>query len=190
MQAASDPIAALATPRGESALAVIRASGAGCVGLLAPLFRGRIDLRSSRSHTLHHGALLDGGERIPTRTLVSTVPSGPNPLVAALPCRKERGRILTDPYLGVPDYPGVWALGDCAFIVDSRTGEPCPPTAQHAIREARCVGDNIVASLRGTPKRSFAFNALGKMGALGHRRCSASSSPASSPGGSGARCTS
>ncbi len=64
MQAASDPIAALATPRGESALAVIRASGAGCVGLLAPLFRGRIDLRSSRSHTLHHGALLDGGEPI------------------------------------------------------------------------------------------------------------------------------
>lgn len=115
------------------------------------------------------GALLDGGERIPTRTLVSTVPSGPNPLVAALPCRKERGRILTDPYLGVPDYPGVWALGDCAYIVDSRTGEPCPPTAQHAIREARCVGDNIVASLRGTSKRSFAFNALGKMGALGHR---------------------
>jgi NADH:ubiquinone reductase (H+-translocating) len=115
------------------------------------------------------GALLDGGERIPTRTLVSTVPSGPNPLVAALPCRKERGRILTDRYLGVPDHPGVWALGDCAWIIDSRTGEPCPPTAQHAIREARCVGDNIVASLRGTPKRTFAFNALGKMGALGHR---------------------
>ena len=29
-------------------------------------------------------ALLAGGERIATRTLVSTVPSGPNPLVAAL----------------------------------------------------------------------------------------------------------
>ncbi len=64
MQAASDPIAALATPRGESALAVIRASGAGCLELLAPLFRGRGDLRTSRSHTMHHGALHDNGEPI------------------------------------------------------------------------------------------------------------------------------
>ncbi len=64
MEAASDPIAALATPRGESALAVIRASGTGCLALLAPLFRGRTDLRASRSHTLHHGALHDDGEPI------------------------------------------------------------------------------------------------------------------------------
>ncbi len=60
MLAASDPIAALATPRGESALAVIRASGAGSLDLLAPLFHGRADLRGTASHTLHHGTLVDG----------------------------------------------------------------------------------------------------------------------------------
>jgi len=114
-------------------------------------------------------ALLEGGARIATRTLVSTVPSGPNPLVAMLPCRKERGRMVTDAHLELPDDAGVWAVGDCALIIDSQTGQPSPPTAQHAIREARCVANNIVASLRGTPKRSFAFKALGKMGALGHR---------------------
>ena len=114
-------------------------------------------------------ALLEGGARIATRTLVSTVPSGPNPLVAMLPCRKERGRMVTDAHLELPDDAGVWAVGDCALIIDSQTGQPSPPTAQHAIREARCVADNIVASLRGTPKRTFAFKALGKMGALGHR---------------------
>ena len=114
-------------------------------------------------------ALLEGGARIATRTLVSTVPSGSNPLVAMLPCRKERGRIVTDAHLELPDDAGVWAVGDCALIIDSQTGQPSPPTAQHAIREARCVADNIVASLRGTPKRTFAFKALGKMGALGHR---------------------
>ena len=54
-------------------------------------------------------------------------------------------------------------------MIDSRTGQPSPPTAQHATREARCVAQNIVASLRGTAKRPFAFNALGKMGSLGHR---------------------
>jgi len=114
-------------------------------------------------------ALLASGERIATRTLVSTVPSGPNPLVAALQCQKDRGRIVADAHLELPDYPGVWAVGDCAHIIDSRTGQASPPTAQHATREARCVAENIVASLRGTAKRRFAFKALGKMGALGHR---------------------
>ncbi|HYB41622.1 MAG TPA: FAD-dependent oxidoreductase, partial [Candidatus Methylomirabilis sp.] len=114
-------------------------------------------------------ALLEGGGRIPTRTLVSTVPSGPNPLVSALPCRKERGRLVTDEHLQVPDHPGLWAVGDCALIIDHQTGRPSPPTAQHAVREARCVAHNIAATLRGAARRTFAFKALGKMGALGHR---------------------
>jgi NADH dehydrogenase len=114
-------------------------------------------------------AFLAGGDRIATRTLVSTVPSGPNPLVASLSCRKDRGRVVTDSHLELPEHRGVWAVGDCALVIDSRTGQPSPPTAQHATREARCVAQNIVASLRGTAKRPFAFNALGKMGSLGHR---------------------
>ncbi|MGH7308091.1 MAG: FAD-dependent oxidoreductase [Candidatus Rokuibacteriota bacterium] len=126
-----------------------------------------------RLNTRLHGAtaeaaLLDGGERIPTRTLVSTVPSGPNPVVAALPLAKEKGRIAVGPELEVAGHPGVWAVGDCASIRDAKTGEPCPPTAQHAIREARCVARNVVATLRSTPRQAFAFKALGKMGALGH----------------------
>jgi NADH dehydrogenase len=127
-----------------------------------------------RLNTRLHGATMDaallaGGERIPSRTVVSTVPSAPNPLVAALPCKREKGRIVVDRHLQVPDYPGVWAVGDCAWILDSRTGEPCPPTAQHAIREARCLAANIAATIRGTCRTAFAFNALGKMGSLGHR---------------------
>ncbi|MBI2158768.1 MAG: cyclic nucleotide-binding domain-containing protein, partial [Candidatus Rokubacteria bacterium] len=114
-------------------------------------------------------ALLAGGERIPTRTLVSTVPSMPNPHVAVLPCKKEKGKIVVDGHLALPEYPGVWAVGDCAWILDARTGEPCPPTAQHATRQARCLAENIAASLRGAPKQAFSFTALGKMGSLGHR---------------------
>jgi len=92
----------------------------------------------------------------------------PNPLVAMLDCKKDRGRIVVDQHLELPDYPGVWAAGDCAFITDAKSKEPAPPTAQHATREARCVAENIVASLRGGSKRAFAFSALGKMGSLGH----------------------
>jgi NADH:quinone reductase (non-electrogenic) len=127
-----------------------------------------------RLDTRLHGAtadaaLLEGGERIATRTLISTVPSMPNPLVAALACKKERGRIVVDQHLAVSDHPGVWALGDCAWSLDAKTGEPAPPTAQHATRQARCVAENIAATLRGAPRRAFSFRALGKMGALGHR---------------------
>jgi len=114
-------------------------------------------------------ALLAGGDRIATRTLVSTVPSGPNPLVAMLPLKMDRGRIVVDAGLEVPDRPGVWAVGDCAAVPDAKTGGLCPPTAQHATRQATQVARNIVAALRGEPKRAFAFTALGKMGSLGRR---------------------
>jgi tRNA modification GTPase len=54
-----DPIVALASPPGESAIAVIRTSGAACFSILSPLFRGTVDLAHSTGHTLHHGILLD-----------------------------------------------------------------------------------------------------------------------------------
>lgn len=114
-------------------------------------------------------ALLEGGDRILTKTLVSTVPAAPNPLVVALPCKKEKGRIVVNKYMEVVDYPGVWALGDCAWVVDHKTWQPCPPTAQHATRQAACLAKNLVASLREQPKQAFSFEALGKLASLGHR---------------------
>ena len=113
-------------------------------------------------------ALLKGGERIPTKTLISTVPSSPHPLVTALPCRKEKGRIVTNEFLELPEFPGVWAVGDCAWVIDQKSGQPCPPTGQHAIGQAKCTAANIAAAIRGTPRRAFAFSGVGKMGALGH----------------------
>ena len=113
-------------------------------------------------------ALVDGGERIPTKTLISTVPSAPHPLLAALPCRKERGRIVTNEFLELPEFPGVWAVGDCAWIVDHKSGQPCPPTAQHAIRQAKYIATNSVAAIRGTPRRAFTYSSLGTVAALGH----------------------
>src|ERR1051326_8106714 len=115
-------------------------------------------------------AMLSGGERVPTKTLVSTVPSAPHPILAALPIKIERGRIVVNEYLEVPDAPGVWALGDCAAVPDVlQPGTFCPPTAQHALRQGTRLGKNIVATLRGEPKQRFEFKALGKLAGLGHR---------------------
>jgi tRNA modification GTPase len=52
-----DCIAALATPPGKAALAVIRLSGRGCVEKLAPLFSRPEKLLKAKAYTLHYGSL-------------------------------------------------------------------------------------------------------------------------------------
>jgi NADH dehydrogenase len=73
-----------------------------------------IRLTTRLSGATAESALLAGGERIVTKTLVSTVPSAPHPILASLPVKTERGRIVVNEWLQVPDHPGVWAVGDCA----------------------------------------------------------------------------
>jgi NADH dehydrogenase len=116
-----------------------------------------------------HEAILSDGTRIPTKTVIATIGTAPNPVLTALPCKKERGRLVVDAFLEVPEYPGVWAVGDCAWIIDRQTRAPCPPTAQYAVREGKCVAKNILALIDGKPKSPFSFSALGILGSLGHR---------------------
>jgi NADH dehydrogenase len=112
---------------------------------------------------------LSDGTRVPAKTVIWTAGSSPNPLIAALPCKLDRGRILTDEYLQVPDWPGVWALGDCASILDSSTGRPYPPTAQHALRQGQTVAKNILAAIRSGTKNPFSFSTLGLLASIGRR---------------------
>jgi NADH:ubiquinone reductase (H+-translocating) len=113
---------------------------------------------------------LSSGERISTRTLIWTAGVSPNPLLATLPCpHGKRGQIIVNELLEVPGHMGVWALGDCAEVPDQRTGRPCPPTAQHAVRQGRLVAENIFAALRGGRKKAFAYNPLGVLASLGRR---------------------
>jgi NADH dehydrogenase len=114
-------------------------------------------------------AVLKGGERLPTRTLVSTIPSSPHPLVDALELPKSKnGRLLVDAQLKVEGTDNIWSLGDGASI-PTPDGGWCPPTAQHATRQAEVVAHNIGVALRGGKPKVFDFKGLGKMGSLGHR---------------------
>lgn len=113
---------------------------------------------------------LSNGEKIESSTLVWTAGTACNPLIRTLKCKKERDRIIVDKHLEIPDYKSVWALGDCAYIVDPSKGKPYPPTAQHAIREAQIVAHNICASINGTSKKAFRFNMLGQLAAIGRRK--------------------
>lgn len=126
-----------------------------------------IRLEASVSRMSERGVELKSGECLAARTVIMTAGVAPNPLMASLPvARNPRGRILTNPYLQVTPYPGVWAIGDCACI-PSPIGPPYPPTAQHAIREATVLADNLVAAAQGRPVRPFRYESLGTMASLG-----------------------
>ena len=93
--------------------------------------------------------VLNSGEEIQTDTLVWTAGTKPNPLIEDLPAEHDgRGAISVDGNLSVPGHGGLWALGDCAAVTDTKTGEPCPPTAQFALRQAYALAHNIHASVR------------------------------------------
>jgi NADH dehydrogenase len=116
-----------------------------------------------------HIVTLNNGMQIPTRTLVWTAGTTPNPLLNTLPCPKDKGKITVDATLEVPGYPGVWGLGDCALVPDKTTGKFCPPTAQHALRMGKTLAHNVAAHIRGEQKKEFKFATIGLLASIGHR---------------------
>src|ERR1700722_2521410 len=114
------------------------------------------------------GVVLSDGSFISTMFVVGTAGTSPSPQVSSLPCQKRCGRVITLPAFGVEEWPGVWALGDCARVPDGKGGFH-PPTAQHALRQDKTLGGNIAAAIKGTQKKDFSFSTIGQLAAIGHR---------------------
>ncbi|MFQ5920431.1 MAG: NAD(P)/FAD-dependent oxidoreductase, partial [Nitrososphaerales archaeon] len=113
---------------------------------------------------------LSDGTVIPSHTLVWAGGVTPDRLVASLPCEHDKGgRVVADGHLEVRGRPGVFALGDCASIIDPGTGRSYPPTAQHARRQGRIVARNIIALIRGGSKAAFDYRTRGMMAKIGRR---------------------
>jgi NADH dehydrogenase len=115
-------------------------------------------------------AILKDGERIETKTLISTVPSSPHPLISSISTlpKAKNGKIEVDEHMQVLGSKELWAVGDCA-AVPLVTGGMCPPTAQHATRQGATAAENIFAALANEPPRKkYVFTGLGMMGSLGH----------------------
>ena len=111
---------------------------------------------------------------IPTKTLIWSGGVSPNSLITNLTCEHDKsGRIVVDKYLEVPQFKGVYALGDCAYITDLYTGKPYPPTAQHAIREGAVVAKNIISTIaderRLDEREAFNYKTKGMMASIGKR---------------------
>ncbi|QNP71818.1 NAD(P)/FAD-dependent oxidoreductase [Streptomyces roseirectus] len=134
-----------------------------------------IDLRLNTrlDSCLHRTAVLSDGSRFPTRTIVWTAGVKPHPLLAAtdLP-RTDRGRLTCTPELTIEGTTHAWAAGDAAAVPDTTAapGTHTAPNAQHAVRQAKTLADNLVRSLHGRPLTPYAHAYAGSVASLGFHK--------------------
>ncbi len=124
---------------------------------------------ASAKEVTAHGVQLTNGRFIPSRTVLWTAGVVASPLAGHLGAETEKGRIVTGADLTVPGLPGVWACGDAAAVPDltGSDGAVCAPTAQHAMRQGRHLGKNLVAALRGGRPAPYRHPDLGMVVDLG-----------------------
>lgn len=117
---------------------------------------------------------LSDGDQFGADTIVWTAGVKANPLVGDtdLP-RNARGNITCEPTLRVVDgekvVEGAWSAGDGAAVPDltAAAGTMCAPNAQHAVRQARRLADNLVATLRGKSLVEYRHKYVGSVASLG-----------------------
>src|SRR4051795_4848907 len=116
-------------------------------------------------------AVLSNGEQFDTETVVWTAGVRANPLLEQtdLP-RDDRNRLKCTAELRVEGVSGAWSAGDCAAVPDLASDDPnatTGPSAQHAVRQAKVLADNIIASLRGEPLKPYKHAYAGSVASLG-----------------------
>jgi NADH dehydrogenase len=117
---------------------------------------------------------LSDGVTISCNTLIWTGGISPNIIIKNLACDHDKsGRTITNNHLEIMGYKDAYAIGDCACIRDPRTGNPYPPTAQHALRQARVAANNIISVINGgsaaDAKKTFDYKTKGMMALIGQR---------------------
>jgi len=114
-------------------------------------------------------ATLADGARLPTCTVIWCAGIAPNPLLTRLGLPTDPGGwLLTEPDLRVRGRDDVWAIGDCAINPDPQ-GRGYPATAQHAVRQAEALANNLGRVLRGQDPRPCVIRSPGALAAIGCR---------------------
>ena len=136
------------------------------------LRKRRIDVRlNTRLESCVGGhVVLSDGEELETETIVWTAGVKANPVLARtdLPL-DDKGRVRCRADLRVEGVEGAWAAGDCAAVPDltAGAGATTSPSAQHAVRQAKRLGDNIALVLNGREPQVYAHKHVGSVASLG-----------------------
>jgi len=129
-----------------------------------------IYIETSMDSCVDQHVVLKNGVEADASTIVWTAGVKPNPVLNnfGLPLG-PRGHVDTAPTLQVQGFDYVWAAGDNAQVPDLAVGEGawCPPNAQHAVRQAIVLGDNVISGMRGFPQAEYKHKNLGAVAGLG-----------------------
>jgi len=108
-------------------------------------------------------------EAIQTKTLVWTAGVTPVDTIKNSIFKTEKGKIIVNEFLEIPDFPGVFAVGDCCQTIDPITKKPYAPTAQLAEAHAKIAAHNLYALIRNKQKKNFEYKSKGQMAIIGKR---------------------
>jgi len=108
-------------------------------------------------------------EAIQTKTLVWTAGVTPVDTIKNSIFKTEKGKIIVNEFLEIPDFPGVFAVGDCCQTIDPSTKKPYAPTAQLAEAHAKIAAHNLYALIRNKQKKNFEYKSKGQMAIIGKR---------------------
>jgi NADH dehydrogenase len=129
-----------------------------------------IYIETSMDSCVDQHVVLKNGVEVDAATIVWTAGVKPNPVLAnfGLPLG-PRGHVDTAATLQVQGFDYVWSAGDNAQVPDLAAGEGawCPPNAQHAVRQAAVLGDNVISGMRGFPQQEYKHKNLGAVAGLG-----------------------
>jgi NADH dehydrogenase len=155
----------------EAAGGILPEIGTGLGGYALERLRRRgIEVRlDTRLDSAEGGVMaLSNGERFEAETLVWTTGVRAHPLLSRLGLPiDDRGRLVADEFLRVRGTEGAWTAGDGAAVPDVAEGGLCPPTAQHALRQARLLADNVVRTMEGRVPKPFVYRTRGGLVSLG-----------------------
>jgi len=140
------------------------------------LLRRRLDIRlGTRLESCVDGVVkLSDGDQFAADTIVWTAGVKPHPMLRGtdLPLDDKR-RVTCLATLQVADsgqvVEGAWSAGDSAAVPDltKGPGELTGPSAQHAVRQAVRLADNLVAVLRGGTPTEYRHKYAGSVASLG-----------------------
>ena len=125
-------------------------------------------LLSDSSQQKGHSRLVEINS-ISSRTLVWTAGVTPIDLVKESLFRTHKGRILVNEYLQVPQFPEVFAIGDCSTFDPALSMKPFPPTAQIAEAHAKIAASNLKELVRGGKMTKFDYSWKGQSAIIGKR---------------------
>jgi NADH dehydrogenase len=114
---------------------------------------------------------LSDDEEFDAETIVWTAGVKANPILADtdLPL-DDKGRIPCHANLTVRGLDRVFAAGDCAAVPDLSKDDPhalTGPSAQHAVRQAKVLARNVVATIKGAQLEDYEHKYVGSVASLG-----------------------